>query len=192
MRWIFSLILATILFACGNTSIEEASNAENADSTALDTVNYDADYKATTIMKVGTTVPDFTLTTLDGELFRLSDQKGKIVFINFFALTCPICIKELPMLEKQIWQKYKGNTDIVILCIGRQETKEKLTTFRDKKRYTFPIATDTNRAVYAMFAEKYIPRNIIIDKDGKLIFSEVGYNEEKFQKLQEEIKKSLN
>lgn len=191
MRLIVNLIIAIILFSCGNTSIEQTSEAANADSTAIDTTNYEAEYKATTLMKKGTIVPEFVLPTLDGELFRLSDQKGKIVFINFFALTCPICLKELPELEKQVWQKYKDRDDIVILTIGREVPVEKLIEFRDKKGYTFPIAADTNRTIYAMFAEKYIPRNIIIDKEGKLIFSEVGYNEEKFLKLQEVIKKSI-
>ena len=154
--------------------------------------SYEAEYKANTVMKVGTTVPDFTLPTLEGDKFKLSDHKGKAVFINFFGLRCPICLKELPELEQRIWLKYKNNKNLVILTIGREESIEKLTTFRDKKGYTFPIASDENRAVYAMFAKKYIPRNIIIDKEGKLVFTEVGFTKDKFSKLIKEIEKQVD
>jgi len=150
------------------------------------------EYEETTIMKTGTVVPDFSLKTIDGEKFQLSGLNGKIIFLNFFALSCPICLKELPELEKHIWQKYKYNQNIVILCVGREESNETLIAFRDKKKYTFPIAADSNRAVYALFGTKYIPRNIIISKEGKLVFTEVGFNEQKFseliQKIETEIK----
>lgn len=127
------------------------------------------------------------MTTLDGKTIQLSTLKGKTVFLNFFALSCPICLKELQELEKQIWLKYKDNKELVILCIGREETNEKLIKFRDKKKYTFPIASDIDCSVYAIFGAKYIPRNIIINKEGLLVFTEVGYNNEKFQKLLQEI-----
>jgi len=150
-----------------------------------------ADHELTTIMKPGAIVPDFKLTTLDGKKIQLSELKGKTVFLNFFALSCPICLKELPELEKQIWQKYKDNKNIVILCIGREETNDKLKAFRDKKQYTFPIAADMDRKVYALFGTKYIPRNIIINKQGKLLFSEVGYSDEKFPVLLKEIENEI-
>ncbi len=155
----------------------------NAQNNNPDSSAFEADVLATTLMHPGAIVPNFSLTSLDGKKFQLSELKGKTVFLNFFALSCPICLKELPELEKQIWQKYKDNKNIVILCIGREESDEKLIAFRDKNQYTFPIAADTNRAIYALFGAKYIPRNIIIDKEGKLVFTEVGFNEEKFAEL---------
>lgn len=192
MRLIISLLILAGLVSCGNTDNGNKETLNDVDSTTIaDTTDYSAEYEATTNMKVGTVVPDFTLTTLRGEKFQLSELKGKTVFLNFFALTCPICIKELPELEKQIWQKYKDNKNLVVLTIGREETDEKLVAFRDKKGFTFPIATDADRSIYAMFAEKYIPRNIIIDKEGKLVFTEVGFNEEKFANLINEIEKNI-
>jgi len=192
MRLIISLLLTVVLMSCGNTNKEQDENQNKVDSTAaIDIIGYTADYEATTTMKTSTMVPDFTLTTLEGETFQLSELKGKTVFLNFFALTCPICIKELPELEKQIWQKYKDNTDVVILTIGREVPVEELIAFKEKKGYTFPIAADIDRSVYAMFAEKYIPRNIIIDKKGMLVFTEVGFNKEKFVNLLNEIEKTL-
>jgi len=168
-------------------------NAQNKDNHVVTADPNDiSEFEITTLMKTGTMVPDFTLTTLEGKKIQLSECRGKVVFLNFFALSCPICMKELPELEKQIWQKYKDNENIVILTIGREETNEKLMAFRDKKHYTFPIAADTNRAVYAMFAKMYIPRNMIIDKEGKLVYTEVGYDDQKFITLQKAIENALN
>jgi len=155
----------------------------NAQDNKADSLSMIADQKATTIMQPGAIVPDFSLTTLDGKKLQLSELKGKTIFLNFFALSCPICLKELPELEKQIWQKYKDNKNIVVLVVGREESNEKLIAFRDKNKYTFPIASDANREVYAMFGAKYIPRNIIINKEGELVFTEVGFNTEKFSAL---------
>jgi len=163
----------------------------NAQNYSADSLAQQADQEATTIMKPGALVPNFSLTTLDGMKIQLSELKGKTVFLNFFALSCPICLKELPELEKHIWQKYKNDKNIVILCVGREETNEKLIAFRDKNRYTFPIAADIDRSVYSLFGTKYIPRNIIIDKEGKLVFTEVGYNKEKFESLIEKIESEL-
>lgn len=191
MRLIVSFLILIGFISCGSIEESKNDNQNNVDTTAVtDTIDYSAEYEATTVMKIGAEVPDFALTTLKGEKFQLSELKGKTVFLNFFALTCPICLKELPELEKQIWQKYKDDENLVILTIGREETDEKLIAFRDKNGYTFPIAVDADRSVYAMFAERYIPRNMIIDKDGKLVFTEVGYNEEKFANLISEIEKN--
>jgi peroxiredoxin len=186
---IYRLIIMGVLLFGINANAQQ-NNSHNETKTTKEP-DYEAEYQANTLLKAGEMVPDFTLTTLKGKRFQLSELKGKTVFLNFFALTCPICIKELPELEKQIWQKYKDNDNIVILTIGREVPVDKLIEFRNKKGYTFPIASDTDRSVYAMFAEKYIPRNIIIDKEGKLVFTEVGYNEEKFANLIQEIEKQL-
>ena len=141
------------------------------------------DQKACTVLQPGQEVPEFSLVTIDGKMIKLSDLKGKTIFLNFFALSCPICMKELPELEKQIWQKFKSDDNVVILCVGREETNKTLLAFRQKKKYTFPMAPDTDRKVYSIFGKKYIPRNIVIGKDGKLILTEVGYNDQKLKTI---------
>jgi peroxiredoxin len=148
--------------------------------------------EANTLMKKGTIIPDFSLTTLDGKTIQISEFRGKTVFINFFTLSCPNCMKELPLIENEIWFKYKNNKNVVILIVGREETIEKLREFREKKQFTFPMASDTERKAYSLFASKYVPRNIVIDKEGKLVFSEVGFTEEKSKELFQNIEYELN
>ena len=67
-------------------------------------------------VKIGDAVPDFTVVTANGKL-AAADLKGKVVLINFFATWCPPCRTELPVLEKQVWEKYKDNDDFVLLVI---------------------------------------------------------------------------
>ncbi len=141
------------------------------------------DMESFSLMKKGTLVPDFSLFTLDGQQIKFSELKGKTVFLNFFTLSCPMCMKELPLLEKEIWLKYKNRPDVVILAVGREEQVDKLNSFREKKGLTIPIVADPKREVYALFASQYVPRNIVIDKQGMLVLSEVGFTEESAEEL---------
>lgn len=63
------------------------------------------------IVKVGQTAPDFTVTLTDGKTVKLSDFRGKVVMLQFTASWCGVCRKEMPFIEKDIWQKHKSDPD---------------------------------------------------------------------------------
>jgi len=180
MKKLFSIVfLAILLAACNNTDNNDTENI--------------AEYAAATVLKVDEAVPSFKLATLDSAIINIDSLKGKTVFLNFFTLSCPMCMLELPQLEKQIWNKYKDRDDFVILSIGREHTNAELEKFYTKKQFTFPMAGDTDRSVYALFAEKFVPRNIIIDKTGKVVYTAIGYNEKDgLTELLEAIKNALS
>lgn len=161
---IYVNLLLVLVFACNNNPTEEK--------------DYTEEYKAATVKNVGNDAPNFNITSLDGKIFNPDSLKGKTIFLNFFTLQCPMCMLELPQLEKEIWQKYKNRNDIAILSIGREHTNNELNKFYSKKGFTFPMAADTNRYIYSLFAKKFVPRNIIIDKTGKIIFTKIGYNKD--------------
>jgi peroxiredoxin len=185
----FTLIFMAT-FSINLSSQEISTNTQTKDSII---VNLPAtnDMASSTIMKIGSSVPDFSLSTIDGKIIKLSELKGKTVFINFFTLSCPACMKELPKIEAEIWPRYKDNENIVILIIGRGESIAALNAFREKKQFTFPMACDPDRKVYALFADKYVPRNIVIDKEGVLVLTETGYTEEKSKDLFQKIENLL-
>ncbi len=185
------ILFALSLIGCSSQTEKTVESTSNTDTTEVE-VDYTAEYAANTNAKEGSMVPNFSVTTIDGEKITISELKGKTIFINFFALSCPICMTELPVLQEKIWYMYKNNDNIVILAIAREHTTEEMIDFRDKKAYHFPIAPDPDRSVYAIFAEKYIPRNIVIDKNGIIVHSKVGYNDEEFTKLIEVIENQLN
>jgi peroxiredoxin len=144
----------------------------------------------TTIARVGKMAPDFTGTTLDGKKIKLSRLHGKVVLINFFATWCGPCLREMPELEKNIWQPYKDK-GLVILAVGREEDKEKLMPFIEERKITFPVLPDPDRSIYSLYATQYIPRNFLIDRTGKVIYSSIGYTREGFSALKENVEDAL-
>jgi peroxiredoxin len=99
-------------------------------------------------------------------------------------------MEEMPRLEKEIWQAFKGK-DFTVLAIGREHSADELRSFRDKKRFTFPIAPDPERKIYSKYATMYIPRNIVIDENGNIVYQSKGYTAEEFENLLDTIKKAL-
>ncbi len=141
-------------------------------------------------VKVGDVAPDFTVITPDGEL-TTADLKGKVVLINLFATWCPPCRKELPVLEKQVWEKYKGNDDFVLLVIGREHTSEELLKFAADQKMDLPFYPDSKREIFNQFAIQSIPRNYIINKDGKIVYASKGFSNIEFKHMLDVLKRQL-
>ena len=116
--------------------------------------------------------PEFSLLTLDEQPIKLSDYKGKIVVLNFWATYCIPCRIEMPSLEK-LSQKYK-NDDISVVAISLDEGKEKaINMLVNKMNLTFPIAME-GQASGDDYQVSVLPVTYIIGKDGLLLGRVVG------------------
>ena len=142
-------------------------------------------------LKKGDVMPKFELASSVYGDIKPADLKGKVVLINLFATWCGPCQTELAEVQETLWPKYKDNQDFVMLVIGREHTDEQLQKYNERKQFTFPLYPDPKRDVFSLFAEQYIPRAYLFDKEGKLIHSSVGYTEEEFQLLMETIESAL-
>jgi peroxiredoxin len=143
-----------------------------------------------TLTKVGQQVPDIGWLTLDGQKFDAKSMHGKVVLVNFFATWCGPCMQEMPRLQKEVFEKFKGK-NFVMVAIGREHNDAELKEFRKKREFTIPIAADPERKIYGRFATQYIPRNYVIAADGKIAFQSVGYNETEFKEMLDVISTEL-
>ena len=177
MKKLFPLfVLALIsLYSCNNKAKEK-----------------EADVIKTTLTKVGQQVPEFSFVTLNNDTLSINDLKGKVVFMNFFATWCPICIKELPFIKSDIWEKYKDNKNFELLVFGREHSAEEIISFKKKKGYLLNFVPDPERKIYSLFAERYIPRNVVLNREGKIIYQSTGFDDKEFTKLKETIESELN
>jgi len=155
------------------------------------TINIFAQDEFTTAKK-GEKATDFIFETAPGKTQKLSDLKGKVVWINFFATWCPPCREELPHLQKEVYDKYKNNDDFVLIILGREHYWDEINKVKAEHGFTMPIYPDPERKVFSVYAEQNIPRNFIIDKDGIIVVSSVGFNEKEFESAKQKVEILLN
>ena len=186
------LLTAMALFAsCGGekkTAEQEAVQPVMENET-VEPVVYENEY----IVKVGDVAPDFTLQMTDGTTFTLSEQRGKVVMLQFTAGWCGICREEMPHIERDIWLPNKDNKDFVLVGIDREETLEDILPFIEAVGTTYPIAMDTNADVFAKYALRNsgITRNVLIDRDGNIVMLTRTFKNEEFTALVEKINAML-
>lgn len=165
------------------------SEAEPAQPVAVEQDDRD-DLNATTLIKAGQMAPDFTVTMFDGRQQTLSSLRGKVVLLNFWATWCPPCREELARVPQEIVERFRGE-EFVFLPISRGETREAVAAFREQMGYTFAMGLDPERAIYDLYASNYIPRNFLIDREGKVLVASVGYEPEEFDQLIQTIENAL-
>ena len=145
------------------------------------------------IVKVGDVAPDFEMTLTDGSSIKLSDFKGKVVMLQFTASWCGVCRKEMPFIESDIWQKHKGNKNFALFGIDRDEPLERVNAFIKQTKVTYPLGLDPGADIFAKYAERKagITRNVLIDKNGKIVMLTRLFNDEEFKSLCNKIDELL-
>ncbi len=145
----------------------------------------------TWLTEIGQQVPAFQFQTKDGPVQSIEDYRGKVVLLNFFATWCPPCRQELPRVQAELWEAHGDNPEFEILVLAREEGWDKLDPFIEKTGYTFPIVPDLDRTVFAKFALQSIPRNVIVDREGKIIYQSIGYSVAEFDNMVALIEREL-
>ena len=145
------------------------------------------------IVRVGDVAPEMELELTDGQKVKLSSLRGKVVMLQFTASWCGVCRKEMPFIEKDIWQKHKANPNFALYGIDRDEPLETVKAFAEKTGVTYPLALDPGADHFAKYADRKagITRNVLVDKEGKIVMLTRLYNEEEFASLCKKIDEML-
>ena len=175
---------AIVLISCTSKKSEETQETGEVSKSinqSLTSINDDRDY----IVKVGDMAPDFEMSLPNGEKIILSSLRGKVVMLQFTASWCGVCRKEMPHIEKDIWLKHKNNPNFALYGIDREEPVEKIEELIEKTGVTYPIGLDPDAGIFTLFAKKKagITRNVIIDKEGKIVMLTRLFDEKEFKEM---------
>jgi peroxiredoxin len=115
---------------------------------------------------------DFTLPTPDGGTFTLSEHRGKVVMVNFWATWCPPCLEEMPAMER-LYRQHK-DARFTLVAVSVDSDPAKVTPFVDQHKLTFPIGLDPRMDLANAYAVRALPSSFIIGRDGDLAALAIG------------------
>jgi cytochrome c biogenesis protein CcmG, thiol:disulfide interchange protein DsbE len=122
---------------------------------------------------IGEPVPDFSLTSFDGETINTSDYAGKVIVINFWASWCKPCEQEARELQ-EAHKYYEDSGEVVFLGLAYVDTEPNSLNYIDRFGITYPNGPDLATKVSQMFRVRGVPETFIIDREGNLAYFKAG------------------
>jgi peroxiredoxin len=119
--------------------------------------------------------PDFTLKTEDGKPWRLADQRGKVIVLNFWATWCPPCRDEMPSMERA--RKAVESDGIVIIAVNVGEDADTIFEFTGRYPVSFPLLMDHDASIIKKYKVIGLPTTFVIDPAGYVTHRVVGGRE---------------
>jgi len=123
--------------------------------------------------KLNHPAPDFTLKSRSGENIKLSELRGQVVMLNFWASWCAPCRQEMPLLEK-LYQRYEP-MGFTLLGINVEENSDDALRWLKNLDISFPILLDTKNTTSELYSVMAMPTTLLIDRDGNVRFLHRGY-----------------
>jgi peroxiredoxin len=128
---------------------------------------------AAAMPSAGELAPDFVLKSASGKNIRLSELRGQVVMINFWATWCGPCRQELPLMYK-IYQRYR-DTGFVVLAVNIEEDTAHSAKVAKSMKLGFPVLFDPEKRVSRQYDPPAMPATLIVDKDGRVRYVHLGY-----------------
>lgn len=139
----------------------------------------------------GQPAPDFTLTDMEGNSVSLSNLKGKVVFLDFWATWCPPCRESLPHTQSLSQHEKAKSGELVVLAINAREEADKVKQFMQEKGFSFRVLMDKDGAVLDKYKVQGIPTFVLIDREGKVAWVQVGFGSGTEKLMEEAVNKAL-
>ncbi len=125
-------------------------------------------------LRVGSSAPDFTLKTINGEDLSLSSFKGEPVVLNFWATWCEPCKDEMPHFQ-QVYDRYSKTDSLNVIAVNMNETADKASAFFNEYKLTFPSLIDVNQSVtVGKYGILGLPTTYFIDSKGIIKYVKIG------------------
>jgi cytochrome c biogenesis protein CcmG, thiol:disulfide interchange protein DsbE len=125
------------------------------------------------ITDTGGTVQDFEIVDPNNNRMKISDMKGSVVFVNFWATWCGSCVEELPFVEK-LFKSFAGNPAFKMVTILYKDNPQQALNFMKQTGYTFPVYLNPDESASKYFRITAVPETFIIDKKGILRTKVIG------------------
>ncbi len=116
--------------------------------------------------------PDFTLTDTQGRTHRLSDYRGRVVLINFWATWCAPCRQEMPAMQRA-WEQVRDQ-NVLILAVNVQDLADQVTRFFEAMPVGFPVLLGGDAAMMREWSVQVLPTSLVIDPPGRARYQVIG------------------
>jgi len=127
----------------------------------------------TEIITIGSAVPDIELIDTNQNKLNLSELKGSVVLINFWALWCEPCVDELPSME-MLFRRFSTNPHFKLITVLFKDDRKKVLRYMEENGYTFPVYVNPDGSAAKKFGITGVPETFIIDKKGVLRDKKIG------------------
>lgn len=125
-------------------------------------------------LRSGALAPDFSLRALDGSERSLSELRGRVVFVNFWATWCGPCEEEAPSLDRLYRQLEQQDFEILAVSIDTEAARGRVREFGEEHKLSFPILLDPEQHAYTSYKASGVPETFLVGPDGRLIERFVG------------------
>lgn len=136
--------------------------------------------------KVGQPMPDFKVQMLDGTILDTKTLRGKVILLDFWGAKCAGCLLELKRFPEEIIKPYGSRKDFFLLPVEAQkQPKEVIEACVERLGFTFPLAYENGENIAELFFRREfgLPRTLIIDRKGIIVYQAFGYTEEEFKEM---------